>query len=84
MDKSDPIAAGAAGEGKKKDKKDKKRKRQMENVPDVTLDYYPEETLQSARDMLAEELKDVIQEKRELLQSSNGNYLARCVVSLIS
>ncbi|KAL9190956.1 hypothetical protein ACHAXT_000662 [Thalassiosira profunda] len=76
-DKSDPVAAGAAGEGKRKDKKDKKRKRRAEGVPEVAVEYHSEEALQGARDMLAEEYKEVIQEKREVLQSTRGLYYER-------
>lgn len=73
-DKSDPIVASAMSGGKK-DKKDKKRKHaMMENIPEVSLDYFPEEALESAKNMLAGEFKDVIQEKRELLQSTKGVY----------
>ena len=73
-DKSDPIVAASLSGGKK-DKKDKKRKHaMMENLPEVTLDYFPEEALEVAKNMLAEEYKGVIQEKRDLLQSTKGVY----------
>ncbi|KAL3762409.1 hypothetical protein ACHAW5_010703 [Stephanodiscus triporus] len=71
----DPIVAGMSSGGKK-DKKDKKRKQQstMEDIPEVSLDYFPEETLEGAKQLLAQELKVLIQEKRELLSSTKGVY----------
>ncbi|KAL3823249.1 hypothetical protein ACHAXA_011094 [Cyclostephanos tholiformis] len=71
----DPIVAGVSSGGKK-DKKDKKRKQQsmMEDIPEVLLDYFPEEALENAKLLLAQEFKVVIQEKRELLSSTKGVY----------
>lgn len=79
-DKSDPIVAGAmidkGGKKDKKDKKDKKRKRHQltEEIPEMPLDYFPEESLEDAKRMLEEELKAVIQERRSLLSSASGVY----------
>ncbi len=72
-EKSDLIVAGVLSGGKK-DKKEKKRKHQpsMENFPEVSLDYFPEEALATAKQLLAEEFKAVVQEKRNLLSSSTG------------
>ncbi len=73
LDKKDPIFASLASEGKgKKDKKDKKRKQTME--PETHLDYIPEESLNSASQLLEDEMKAVLQEKRELLSSKTGKY----------
>ena len=71
----DPIVVGVSSGGKK-DKKDKKRKHQsaMDDIPEVSLDYFPEETLLSAKQLLDQELKVLIQEKRELLSSTKGVY----------
>jgi hypothetical protein len=71
----DPIIAGVSG-GVKKDKKGKKRKHQstMEDIPEVSLDYFPEKALDSAKQLLAEEFKLLVQEKRELLSSAKGIY----------
>ena len=72
-DKKDPIVASLMSEGKgKKDKKDKKRKQTME--PETHLDYIPEESLDAANQLLEDELKAVIQEKRELLSAKTGKY----------
>ncbi len=73
-DKSDPIAAGAEGKGSKKDKKKRKHQQLMEDIPEVLLDYFPEEALENAKQLLAEEFKGVVQEKRELLSSTAGVY----------
>ena len=71
-DKSDPIVAGSLSSDKGS-KKDKKRKhQQMDEIPEVSLDYFPEEALDHARGLLEEEYKGVIQEKRELLSSDVG------------
>lgn len=71
-DKSDPIVAGSLSSDKGS-KKDKKRKhQQMDEIPAVSLDYFPEEALDHARGLLEEEYKGVIQEKRELLSSDVG------------
>ncbi|KAL7526283.1 hypothetical protein ACHAXR_003404, partial [Thalassiosira sp. AJA248-18] len=76
-DKSDPIVASVVSGGKK-DKKDKKKKRKHQyvedSIPEVTLDYFPEEALDHAKGLLEEELKGVIQEKREWLASTGGVY----------
>jgi pre-mRNA-splicing factor CDC5/CEF1 len=71
----DPIIAGVSSGGKK-DKKDKKRKHQstMEDIPEVLLEFFPEEELESAKLLLAQEFKVVFQEKRELLSSTKGVY----------
>jgi pre-mRNA-splicing factor CDC5/CEF1 len=71
----DPIITGISG-GVKKDKKGKKRKHQstMEDIPEVSLDYFPEKALDSAKQLLAEEFKVLVQEKRELLSSAKGIY----------
>eukprot|EP00985_Skeletonema_marinoi_P004966 scaffold2156_cov115-Skeletonema_marinoi.AAC.1 len=72
-DKKDPIVASLMSEGKgKKDKKDKKRKQTME--PETHLDFIPEESLEAANQLLEDELKAVLQEKRELLSSATGKY----------
>jgi len=68
VDKSDPVISSLASEGKKKDKK---RKHQSLDVP-PTLEYFTEEALTDAKQMLDKELKVVIQEKRELLTSKTG------------
>jgi len=76
-DKSDPVVAGAMSDkGGKKDKRNKKRKQQqlMEEIPEVSLDYFPEESLESAKRMLDEELKGIIQEKRDFLSTTQGFY----------
>lgn len=69
----DPIVAGVSGGGKK-DKKGKKRKHQstMKDIPEVSLDYFPEDTLDSAKQLLTEEFMGLVQEKRELLSSIKG------------
>lgn len=69
----DPIVAGVSGGGKK-DKKGKKRKHHstMEDIPEVSLDYFPEVSLDSAKQLMAEEFKGLVQEKRELLFSTKG------------
>ncbi|KAL3756579.1 hypothetical protein ACHAWU_001782 [Discostella pseudostelligera] len=74
-DKSDPIVAGLLSGGKK-DRKDKKRKHQptMESYPEVSLDYFPEEALATAKQLLSDEFKVVVQEKRDLLSSTRGVY----------
>lgn len=74
-DKSDPIIAGVLSKGKK-DKREKKRKHQptTESFPEVSLDYFPEEALATARQLLAEEFKVLVQEKRDLLSSVKGVY----------
>eukprot|EP00986_Skeletonema_menzelii_P007850 scaffold3120_cov140-Skeletonema_menzelii.AAC.9 len=72
-DKKDPIVASLMSEGKgKKDKKDKKRKQTME--PETHLDYISEESLDAANQLLDDELKAVLQERRELLSSTTGKY----------
>ena len=76
-DKSDPVVAASLSGGKK-DKKDKKKRKHAaimkENIPEVSLDYFPEEALDTAKNILAEEFKSIIQEKREILQSTKGVY----------
>jgi len=76
-DKSDPVVAASLSGGKK-DKKDKKKRKHAammeENIPEVSLDYFPEEALDTAKNILAEEFKSIIQEKREILQSAKGVY----------
>ena len=70
-DKKDPIFASLMSEGKK-NKKDKKRKQAME--PETHLDYIPEDSLETANQLLEDELKAVLKEKRELLSSTTGKY----------
>lgn len=71
VDKSDPIMTSLASDGKgKKDKKDKKRKHHSLDAP--TLDYFSEEALSGAKQLLDDELKTVVQEKRDLLASTTG------------
>ncbi|KAL7547758.1 hypothetical protein ACHAWF_011036 [Thalassiosira exigua] len=76
LDKSDPVVAGASGEGKKKDKKEKKKRKRKGGgeVPETTLDYFPPEALEGAKAMLSEELGQVVKEKREALSSTRGVY----------
>jgi len=78
-DKSDPIVAGVLNEKGKKDKKDKKKKRKHQqfsedNLPEVNLDYFSEEALGCAKELMSVELKEVIREKREMLSSTKGVY----------
>ena len=42
------------------------------DIPEVSLEYFPEETVDSAEQLLVKEFKDVIQEKRVLLSSAKG------------
>mmetsp|Transcript_29096 Transcript_29096/g.41613 ORF Transcript_29096/g.41613 Transcript_29096/m.41613 type:complete len:208 (+) Transcript_29096:1709-2332(+) len=42
--------------------------------PDTHLDYIPEESFNSASQLLEDEMKAVLQEKRELLSSKTGKY----------
>ncbi|KAL7446949.1 hypothetical protein ACHAXM_010692 [Skeletonema potamos] len=73
LDKKDPIVASLISEGNgKKDKKDKRRKQAME--PETHLDYIPEDSLEAANQLLKDELKVILQEKRELLSSTTGKY----------
>jgi predicted nuclease with TOPRIM domain len=62
------------GEGKGKKDKKKRKHQQMMDIPEVSLDYFPEEALENAKQLLNEEFKGVIQEKRELLSSTAGVY----------
>lgn len=71
VDKSDPIMSSLASDGKgKKEKKDKKRKHQSLDAP--TLDYFSEEALSGAKKLIDDELRAVVQEKRDLLSSTTG------------
>jgi len=76
--KTDPVMAAVASSDKKKDKKDKKRKHRQaamnDGIPEVSLDYFPEDELQKAREMLEGEFEGIVREKRELLQSTKGVY----------
>ncbi|KAL7484764.1 hypothetical protein ACHAW6_010386 [Cyclotella cf. meneghiniana] len=76
LDKTDPIMSSLLSEGKgKKDKKDKKRKNStIDPTESPPLDYFPEEALNGAKQLLNEELTSVIQEKRDLLMSTTGVY----------
>ena len=75
-DKSDPIVASLLKEEKgKKDKKDKKRKHQQSvEAPETPLDYFPEEALEIAKQLLGDEFKEIIKEKRDLLTSTGVYY----------
>jgi hypothetical protein len=74
VDKSDPLMSSLLSEGKgKKDKKDKKRKHQY-TAETPLLDYFSEEALSDAKQLLDDELKCVVQEKRELLNLTAGVY----------
>eukprot|EP00985_Skeletonema_marinoi_P023064 scaffold15068_cov145-Skeletonema_marinoi.AAC.1 len=42
--------------------------------PETHLDFIPEESLEAANQLLGDELKAVLQEKRELLSSATGKY----------
>jgi len=71
--------AGVLNEKGKKDKKDKKKKRKHQqfsedNLPEVNLDYFSEEALGCAKELMSVELKEVIREKREMLSSTKGVY----------
>ena len=74
-DKKDPVVASVISEGKgKKDKKEKKRKQKVMELQETPLDYIPEDSLETANQLLADELKVIFQEKRELLSSTTGKY----------
>ena len=72
IDKKDPVIASLS-EGKgKKDKRDKRRKLAM--APETHLDYIPEESLKTAQQLLDDELRAIVHEKRELISSTTGRY----------
>ena len=73
VDKSDPIISALASDGKKKDKKDKKRKHHSLDTP-PSLEYFSEETLLDAKQLLEDEMKTIAQEKRELLSKTGIFY----------
>ena len=70
VDKSDPIISAMASDGKKKDKK---RKHQSLDTP-PSLDYFSEEALSGAKQLLDDEMRTVTQEKRELLSKTGVFY----------